>query len=43
MRVPVEYAMGTVRLSVGAMTTLEEIDTAAGVIIEAARKQAMRV
>jgi cysteine desulfurase len=28
MRVPLEYAMGTVRLSVGRYTTQEEIDRA---------------
>jgi cysteine desulfurase len=35
MRVPLEYAMGTVRLSVGRDTTPEEVDTAASVIISA--------
>ena len=32
MKVPVEYAMGTVRLSVGRLTTVAEIDTAVEVL-----------
>ncbi len=35
MGVPEEYAMGTVRLSVGKMTTAEDVDRAAGIIAEA--------
>ncbi len=38
MRVPVEYAMGTLRLSVGTPTTPEEIDAAAEAIIAAVRR-----
>ncbi len=38
MRVPLEYAMGTVRFSTGRSTTTEEIDRAAEQIIEAAGK-----
>ena len=37
MGVRVDYAMGTVRLSVGTPTTPEEIDTAVGVIIDAVK------
>jgi cysteine desulfurase len=37
MGVPVEYAMGTVRLSVGTPTTADEVDRAAAVIIGAVR------
>ena len=33
MRVPMEYAKGTVRLSVGRMTTPEEIDRAVAEIV----------
>jgi cysteine desulfurase len=40
MGVQIDYAMGTVRLSVGTPTTPDEIDTAAGVIIAAARGMA---
>ena len=36
MRVPVEWAMGTVRFSVGRETTGEEIDEAIKVVTEAA-------
>jgi len=35
MRVPLEYAMGTVRLSVGRYTTASEIDQAVSEIAEA--------
>lgn len=35
---PIEYAMGTVRLSVGAMTTAGEIDRAVEIIVEAVRR-----
>jgi len=38
MGVPEEWAMGTVRLSVGRSTTEEEIDSAAGVIVDAVRR-----
>jgi len=37
MGVPTEYAMGTLRLSVGKMTTEDEIDAAVEVIVEAVR------
>jgi len=43
MGVPVEVAMGTLRLTVGVMTTADEIDAAARVIIEAARAALARV
>jgi cysteine desulfurase len=39
MRVPLEYAMGTVRFSVGKMTTLEEIDRAVAIVVQAVRQQ----
>ena len=38
MRVPVEWAMGTVRFSVGRATTAEEIDRAAAIVVEAVRR-----
>jgi cysteine desulfurase len=38
MAVPVEYAMGTVRFSVGRTTTAREVDTAAEAVIEAVRR-----
>jgi len=38
MRVPLEYAMGTVRFSVGKMTTAEEIDRAIVVVSAAVRR-----
>jgi cysteine desulfurase len=38
MGVPVEWAKGTLRLTTGRMTTASEIDRAATVIIEAARR-----
>jgi cysteine desulfurase len=38
MKLPVEYAMGTIRLSTGRMTTLEEIQSAADLIIRAVEK-----
>jgi cysteine desulfurase len=37
MAVPVEWAMGTLRLTTGRMTTAEEVDRAARVIGEAVR------
>jgi len=40
MQVPVEWAMGTVRFSVGRPTTAEEIDRAAAVVSEAVRVEA---
>ncbi|HEY67757.1 MAG TPA: selenide, water dikinase SelD [Thermoflexia bacterium] len=38
MQVPLEYAMGTVRFSVGRMTTAEEIDRAVEVVAAAVRR-----
>ncbi len=38
MDVPLEWAMGTVRFTVGRMTTLEEIDRAISVVVAAVRK-----
>ncbi len=38
MKVPVEWAMGTVRFSVGRGTTTEEVDRAVGVVAEAVRR-----
>ncbi len=38
MKVPMDYAMGTVRFSVGRNTTAEEIDTAVGIVAEAVRR-----
>ncbi|MBN1400246.1 MAG: aminotransferase class V-fold PLP-dependent enzyme [Anaerolineae bacterium] len=38
MRVPTEWAMGTVRLSVGRETTVEEIDAAVEALAEAVRR-----
>jgi cysteine desulfurase len=38
MRVPMEYALGTIRFSVGRFTTAEEIDKALQSISEAVRK-----
>lgn len=38
MQVPVEWAKGTVRFSVGRMTTMEEIDRAIAVVVEAVRR-----
>jgi len=35
MEVPLEYATGTVRFSVGKMTTAQEIDSASAVVVEA--------
>lgn len=37
MRVPLDYAMGTVRLSLGRMTTADEIEHAVTVMVEAVR------
>ena len=37
MNVPTDYAMGTVRLSVGRPTTMAEIDAAIRILIEAVR------
>jgi cysteine desulfurase len=38
MQVPTEWAMGTVRFSVGRGTTLDEIERAAGIVAEAVRR-----
>ncbi|UCF61834.1 MAG: selenide, water dikinase SelD, partial [Anaerolineaceae bacterium] len=38
MGVPLEYAMGTVRFSVGRMTTPEEVDEAVEVVVDAVRR-----
>jgi len=38
MGVPIEYAMGTIRFSVGRHTTAEEIDSAAGEVIQVIQK-----
>jgi cysteine desulfurase NifS/selenium donor protein len=38
MGVPLEYAMGTVRFSVGRMTTPEEVDEAVKVVVDALRR-----
>jgi cysteine desulfurase len=38
MRVPVEWAMGTVRFSVGRGTTAEEVDRAVEVVAEGVRR-----
>ncbi len=38
MNVPLEYAMGTVRFSVGRSTTPDEIDAAAAIVVEAVRR-----
>jgi len=38
MKVPVEYAMGTIRLSTGRHTTVEEVETAAEIIISAVKR-----
>ncbi len=38
MQVPLEYAMGTVRFSVGRMTTAEEIDRAVEIVSSAVRR-----
>jgi len=38
MRVPLEYAMGTVRFSVGKTTTEAEVDQAAEIVVEAVRR-----
>ncbi len=38
MSVPIEYAMGTVRFSVGKMTTAEEIDQALEVVVPAVQR-----
>ena len=39
MKVPEEYARGTLRLSVGPGTTEEEVDGAVDILVGAARKQ----
>ncbi len=39
MGVPPQFAVGTLRLSVGRHSTEEEVDAAVGLIVEAARKQ----
>jgi selenium donor protein len=38
MKVPIEWAMGTVRFSVGRGTTQQEVDRAAGIVSEAVRR-----
>jgi cysteine desulfurase len=38
MRIPAEWAMGTVRFSVGRGTTLEEVERAAGIVVDAVRR-----
>ena len=38
MKVPIEYAMGTIRFSTGKMTTVDEIDKASEIIIETVAK-----
>ena len=38
MQVPAEWAKGTVRFSIGRLTTVEEIDRAAGVLVAAVRR-----
>jgi cysteine desulfurase len=38
MNVPLEYAMGTVRFSVGKMTTTQEIDQASDIVSEAVKR-----
>ena len=39
MQVPREYAIGTLRLSTGRHTTLQEVDRAVALIVEEARRQ----
>ena len=39
MKVPAEFALGTLRLSTGRHTTMEEVERAADLIIETARTQ----
>lgn len=39
MKVPMEYARGTLRLSVGPSTTIDEVDKAAEIIIEEIKRQ----
>lgn len=39
MKVPLDFAKGTLRLSVGPLTTKEEIDKAADIIVSEARRQ----
>ena len=38
MKVPLDYAMGTIRLSTGRMTTKEDVDTAVSRIVEVAKR-----
>jgi cysteine desulfurase len=38
MRVPLEFAMGTIRFSVGKMTTPEEVDRAIAIVVEAVQR-----
>jgi cysteine desulfurase len=38
MRVPVEWAKGTVRFSTGRMTTVEQIDRAIRVVVDAVNR-----
>ena len=39
MDVPMEYAIGTLRLSVGRHTTREDVEKGAALLIDAARRQ----
>ena len=39
MNVPPEYALGTLRLSVGPDTTTDDIDLAAEIIVKEAKRQ----
>jgi cysteine desulfurase len=39
MKVPMEFARGTLRLSVGPKTTPQEVDRAAAIIADAVRRQ----
>lgn len=43
MHVPNEYALGTLRISCGRHTTLEEVRTAARLIVEAVKREQERV
>jgi cysteine desulfurase len=38
MRVPLDYAMGTLRFSTGRMTTADEIDRALAIVVAAAHR-----
>jgi cysteine desulfurase len=39
MKVPEEFARGTLRLSIGPKTTAKDVDKAADIIVEAAKRQ----